>query len=192
MNSTYEDIKRTLVDIGSSESYIGKALQEFGYDQFPEEGLDDEGQNRLIRRVLELATTESKLIPTINSDRKSIERIFAKASRLNEGLVSKCDRGNIERERIQDGANQFIKKALGHFKKETIKTSNEMGKLLYQTGMSLSVEEGKRIAPSLDWLRLDYGLSITLSNKVLCIDLLRDRNEEKYRIRVVKESSGVC
>jgi hypothetical protein len=191
MNNTYEDIKETLIDIGSSESSIGKVLREFGYETFPEGGIDDTGKDKLIRRALEIETTEAKLIPPTNSDIKTIERIFAKASGLNGKSVSKCEKNLFERRCIEEGANQFIKRALG-FKRKTIKTANEMGTILYQTGMALSVEEGKRIAPSLDYLRLYCGTCSFLRQKILCIDKIENQGEEIYKIMISKESPGVC
>lgn len=64
MNYDYEMIRSTLKEsvIDSCESSIEKALREFGYDKFPEVGLDDMGKNKLINRIMEIEKDEARLI----------------------------------------------------------------------------------------------------------------------------------
>ncbi|MDD5012321.1 MAG: hypothetical protein PHQ66_01590 [Candidatus Nanoarchaeia archaeon] len=58
---TYEDIKRTLASIECPESYMSKGLNELGYESFPESGLNDKGQSKLLRTVLDIYNSEMNL-----------------------------------------------------------------------------------------------------------------------------------
>jgi hypothetical protein len=73
-DSTYEDIKKTIVDMGSSESSIEKALRSLGYESFPEIGLSDVGQSRLIGRILDIEHKEARLI-SINAEQINDKRV---------------------------------------------------------------------------------------------------------------------
>lgn len=62
MNHKYEDIKEVLTEQEIDESYIPKALREYGLEEFPKSGLEDEGKNKLIGRAIDIAHSEAQLV----------------------------------------------------------------------------------------------------------------------------------
>jgi hypothetical protein len=65
MNHSYESVKETMITRGIDvpESYIEKALREYGFDKFPESGLEDSGLDKLVKRATDIAHAEAQLIP---------------------------------------------------------------------------------------------------------------------------------
>jgi hypothetical protein len=65
MRFNYPDIRKTLEEseTDSSEASIEKALRSFGYERFPEAGLDDSGKNKLIAKIIEIEKNEARLMP---------------------------------------------------------------------------------------------------------------------------------
>jgi hypothetical protein len=61
-HANYKDIKIAIKEIGYSESYIKNALKSLGYENFPKTGLDDIGQRKLIERVVDIQTSEARLM----------------------------------------------------------------------------------------------------------------------------------
>jgi len=83
MQYSYEDIKETLkTDVTYyHENYITKALNEFGYDSFPESGLNDKGKNKLINKVIEISESEASL------QQKGIKKIKKTSENLESILI---------------------------------------------------------------------------------------------------------
>jgi len=107
-------------------------------------------------------TSESSLI--------YIGELFAKASRSNKFLTP--------RERWFDGAKRFKRKALGLFRMKTVKSLEEMAHLLYETSIASSIEEGRKIVPSLNGARIAYG-----DCEEIAIEEIKNiSGEKKYRI----------
>jgi len=78
MYQDYESIKETLAErvVDVKENYIKKALEELGYNQFPESGLNEEGKNRLIERTIDIQEREASLIPKkIEKPKKNSENL---------------------------------------------------------------------------------------------------------------------
>jgi hypothetical protein len=65
MNHSYESVKSTMITQGIDipESYIEKALKEYGFERFPEAGLEDNGLGKLVKRATDIAHSEAQLIP---------------------------------------------------------------------------------------------------------------------------------
>ena len=78
-------------------------------------------------------------------ERKDISKLFSKASKKKKQLT--------EDERIEDGIKTFQRKAMGFFHSTTVKTSDELAKLLYDADITSSIEDGKKLIPKL----VEYG-----------------------------------
>ena len=65
MNHNYQSVKETLAEkvVGIDESYIGKALREYGLEEFPEAGLSDIGLSRLVKTATDIYHSEIDLTP---------------------------------------------------------------------------------------------------------------------------------
>jgi hypothetical protein len=63
-NHHYESVKETMITRGIDvpESYIERALRSYGFDKFPEGGLEDRGLDKLIKRATDIAHAEAQLI----------------------------------------------------------------------------------------------------------------------------------
>jgi hypothetical protein len=61
MNHDYQKIVETMQEIGIDESYIGKTLRQYGYDEFPKSGLDDTGLSKLVKTATEMSYSEASL-----------------------------------------------------------------------------------------------------------------------------------
>lgn len=82
-------------------------------------------------------------------EQSKIESLFGRASKLNEnemGYVTKEELSNI---RFKDGIKRFKLAALGKGGYSSVRTLEEMAKLLHETGVVSSLDEGKAIVPSL-------------------------------------------
>jgi hypothetical protein len=98
MNHSYESVKETMITQGIDvpESYIEKALREYGFDKFPEAGLEDSGLTKLVKRATDIAHAEAQLIP-----RKS------KQGHLPVQKIKKEKESKLK-EMIQSAKNNFI------------------------------------------------------------------------------------
>jgi hypothetical protein len=65
MNHSYESVKETMMTRGIDipESYIEKALREYGLEEFPEVGLSDVGLTRLVKTATDIYHSDVDLIP---------------------------------------------------------------------------------------------------------------------------------
>ena len=63
MNHNYQNVKETIITQGIDipESYIKKALREYGLEEFPEVGLSDIGLNKLVKTVIDIYHSEIDL-----------------------------------------------------------------------------------------------------------------------------------
>ena len=63
MNHNYQSVKETIITQGIDipESYIGKALREYGLEEFPEAGLSDIGLSKLVKTVTDIYYSEIDL-----------------------------------------------------------------------------------------------------------------------------------
>ena len=80
-----------------------------------------------------------------------------------------------------DGARRFKRKALWLCGERATKTLDEMARLLYETGIASSIEEGREITPSLDGkgVYLKFGGDSLNFKKVTTT-----YGEEVYRIEI--------
>jgi len=88
----------------------------------------------------------------------NIEELFARASRLGEleGYHTNLELVEWNRQRELNGARVFKRKALGFCGKSSIKTLDEMAELLCKTNIVSSVQEGRKLVPSLKGNRVPY------------------------------------
>lgn len=113
----------------------------------------------------------------VSKEERNIQyEYFARASRSKPKMWGGI---NGDDERTNDGALVFKRKALGFCGKITLKTLDEMARLLHETGMASSVEEGKEIAPKLDGAFIWYDPTY-----VLKINRFQNRKgNERYKIQ---------
>ncbi|MEK6836169.1 MAG: hypothetical protein AABX94_00725 [Nanoarchaeota archaeon] len=97
---------------------------------------------------MERATSDS-----VEMNRDRIKEIFGRASTLKSGNFMENDWAE---RRSQSGAKNFKRRALGFCGRETVKSIDEIAKLLQDTGIVKSVEEGKELVPSLNGVRVYY------------------------------------
>jgi hypothetical protein len=81
MYSKYEDIRAAVTGIGYKEASIEKALREFGYQQFPEAGLNDTGISRLIKKINEIEEREAGLMPINRGDSEGVTSLEEKSNK---------------------------------------------------------------------------------------------------------------
>ncbi len=113
---------------------------------------------------------------------QTINKMFAKASKLNACFATENERDKFEKERIRDGISRFGSRVLGFFRNKTLKTPKELGTILYNLGMVSSVEEGIKVVPSLDKVVLTCRSRYILSRHRYSIHKVTRENEEKYRV----------
>jgi hypothetical protein len=89
---------------------------------------------------------------------QGLANIFANASRLKKSKKNlHLTQEEWNKMKSMNGARIFKKKVLGIFKSETIKSLDEVAKLLYETGVVPSIEKGKEIVPALDGKYVPYS-----------------------------------
>jgi len=84
-----------------------------------------------------------------------IDELFRQASKIKDD--STRTREELLVERRNDGAKRFIRKAFGFFGNSAVKSLDEMARLLYETGMVSSQEEGREVTPGLAGYAVRYG-----------------------------------
>ncbi len=110
-----------------------------------------------------------------------LESFFAKASKINKSKSRFYEPETWESMKEKDGIRRFRRKALGLFKRSAIKSSDEIASLLYETGIASSIEEGKRIVPSLTGADINYG-----PHSDLCFtEVKNQQGQEKYKIELI-------
>lgn len=104
-----------------------------------------------------------------------IDELFRQASKIKDD--STRTREELLVERRNDGAKRFIRKAFGFFGNSAVKSLDEMARLLYETGMVSSEEEGRQEMPSFAGKAFCYG------RKTLGISEMQDgRGNRVYEI----------
>ena len=119
-------------------------------------------------------------------ERDEFERLFARASRLREtsGLVySESDWDYLTK---YDGAKIFKRKVLGLCGLSTLKSSDQLEKLLCETKIASSVEEAREIVPML----IKYESINYSTHKFLIFKEVEDEKRNKYICINVYKSSG--
>ena len=111
-------------------------------------------------------------------EKEEIENLFAKASKLDgSGQVYLTEEEWAVKKRL-NGAVTFKRRALGFCGFKTVKSLEDMAKLLQDTGIVSYVEEGRKLTPSLVGCRVSYGLA-----KEIEFDEVTDSKGNKaYRI----------
>ena len=87
----------------------------------------------------------------------NIEEIFAGVTQKEVSKKGHYTAEEWEEIKSTEGAKRFKNKALGFFKFSAIKTLDEMARLLYETGVVPSSEEGKKLTPKLDGKSIRYS-----------------------------------
>ena len=62
MNHNYQKVVESLAEVNINESYIQKALEEYGFNKFPESGLEDAGLIKLVKTATDIYHSEAQLI----------------------------------------------------------------------------------------------------------------------------------
>lgn len=73
MNYSYEDIKKTVEELDFKEGSIEKSLRKFGYETFPEAGLNEIGRDRLIAEIVEIEEKEARLVPIKKEKKRRVK-----------------------------------------------------------------------------------------------------------------------
>ena len=93
-------------------------------------------------------------------ENEELKYLFAKAAR--------ADRFMSVDERQMEGARKFKRKALGFWGSPSIKTLDEMAQLFYDTKIVSSVEEGRKLTPSIIGKKVKYSLDSNITfNEVI-------------------------
>ena len=95
------------------------------------------------------------------------ETIFVRASTLYESGLGQCtfSRGWHSLSEM-DGVKRFKRRALGFFRLSGVKSSDEMAKLLYETRIAHSVEEGRKITPTLAGKSFPYSTNLAYDREL--------------------------
>ncbi len=112
--------------------------------------------------------------------KREIEKLFAKASDIDKEKYGYMEKEEWDNILSREGAKIVKRKLLGICGKETIKTLEQTAKVLYETGIVSSLEEGREIVPQLDGVDLLYSSSKIISFK----KVINGRGQESYRIMV--------
>ncbi len=108
---------------------------------------------------------------------EKIAKLFAKASKADKTKFGYITSEELERKLKLDGAKTFKRKALGFCGFKTVKSLEQLGRLLYETGIVNSVEEGKGLVPSL------VGKSIPYNCRAVAFDeVFNSKHEKAYKI----------
>ena len=110
--------------------------------------------------------------------REELEVLLARASRLDENKMGYLTKEEREKKIRINGAKTFKRKSVGWFGRETVKTLDEMAQLLYSTGVVSSLDEGRKITPSLVGGEVRYGLC----NTIVFNEVENVQGEKRYRI----------
>jgi len=103
----------------------------------------------------------------------TIEEYFARASNIHDD-ASCLFPDDLEELKVIEGAKKFKRMALGRFRKEAVKSRDEMMNLLYKTGISSSEYESGKILENIAGCRVKYSHS-----NALCIEQVNGREKEK-------------
>ena len=107
-----------------------------------------------------------------------MEKLFAKASRLDENKMGYLTKEEWEAKKKINGAKTFKRKAVGLCGGKAIKTLDEMAQLLYSTGVVSSLDKGREITPSLVGGKVSYGLY----KRIEFSEVENSQGEKRYRI----------
>ena len=62
MNHDYQTVAKTFAEQEIDESYIKKALDELGFNEFPRSGLEDSGLIKLVETATDIYHSEAQLV----------------------------------------------------------------------------------------------------------------------------------
>ena len=114
---------------------------------------------------------------------QQIEDIFAKASRLDESKKGSLTEKEWNQERRLNGAKRFKRKALGLCGSSSVKSLEEMARLLYETGVVSSVKEGQELTPTLVGKSITYSDSTYILKVELGFEEIKNSKDQRaYRV----------
>ncbi len=121
---------------------------------------------------------EKSRAETIRKENEIID-IFEKASQLNERNMGYHSRAVWISMRKEDGIKRFKKAAgLGMFKKNGIRSLDEIAQILCKIKAASSLEEGRKVVPSIVRKSLVYDLGKWINIE----EVINSRGEEAYRL----------
>ena len=126
------------------------------------------------------------------TEQSEIEELFARASRMPKdrpGYSTKSDREYLASQRKDDGIKTFKRRALGLCGSNTVKNLDEMAQLLYETNIVDSIDEGRKLIPSLVGKVMQYSYG----RKAIRFDEVENTSGQRaYRISLrVHQDSGI-
>jgi len=86
-----------------------------------------------------------------------IERLFERASRLDESKMGYHNEAEWKQLRFQSGAIHFKRKAMGFCGSSSVKSLDEIAYLFVKTGIAISQDDGKEIAEALNGKEIKYN-----------------------------------
>jgi hypothetical protein len=91
MNHNYESVKETMITQGIDvpESYIERAVEELGFEKFPEVGLSDIGLSKLVKTATDIYHSDVDLTPRKSTHWASLETLVIKEDlkKVGRGII---------------------------------------------------------------------------------------------------------
>lgn len=120
-------------------------------------------------------------------EKKEIEKLFCKASKLDEAKLGYRSEKDWELLRKSDGIRNFKRRLMGFFGLTTIKSLEEIAAVLYETSIVDSLSQGRDLVPKLIELTKEgnsLGYDGLLYYKTLKFYEIQDhQGRKKYKVK---------